>query len=171
MITMYNNWKNITRDELLKIYVENDVCDSMVADMFGVTKSQVVSKRRKLNITQSDMVYEKYIKGQEKELLKSNKKQYILEELDIDTMSKAFVNYIFRFGPVEDMHSKGQLSQDDMKTLNKYMNDRIATLIYLFRNEDWNRLFDFFGAITKYNPKWDRAEILIEEIDKISGRK
>ena len=28
-----------------KIYVENDVCDSMVADMFGVTKSQVVSKR------------------------------------------------------------------------------------------------------------------------------
>ena len=45
MITMYNNWENITRDELLKIYVENDVCDSMVADMFGVTKSQVVSNR------------------------------------------------------------------------------------------------------------------------------
>lgn len=43
---MYDNWDNITREELLKIYVENDVCDSMVADMFGVTKAQVVYKRK-----------------------------------------------------------------------------------------------------------------------------
>lgn len=31
----------------IEIYVENDVVDAMVAEMFGVTKSQVVSKRRK----------------------------------------------------------------------------------------------------------------------------
>lgn len=44
---MDNKWENITREELLKIYVENDVVDTMVAEMFGVTKSQVVSKMRK----------------------------------------------------------------------------------------------------------------------------
>ena len=38
MITMYNNWENITRDELLKIYVENDVCDSMVADGYVLSE-------------------------------------------------------------------------------------------------------------------------------------
>lgn len=171
MITLDNKWENITRDELLKVYVENDVCDSMVADMFGVTKSQVVSKRRKLNITQHDMIYERYIKGNEKELLNECKKQYVLQNLDIDDMSKALVNYLFRLGPVEDMHQKGQLSQNDIKTLNKYMNDRIATLIYLFRNEDWERLYAFFSAITRYKPDWDKAEILIDEIDEIAGKK
>ena len=44
---MDNKWENITREELLKIYVENDVVDTMVAEMFGVTKSRVVSKMRK----------------------------------------------------------------------------------------------------------------------------
>ena len=44
---MDNKWENITREELLKIYVENDVVYTMVAEMFGVTKSQVVSKMRK----------------------------------------------------------------------------------------------------------------------------
>lgn len=54
---MDNKWENITREELLKIYVENDVVDAMVAEMFGVTKSQVVSKRRKLGINMYDIMY------------------------------------------------------------------------------------------------------------------
>ena len=68
------------------------------------------------------------------------------------------------------MHQNKQLSQNDIKTLNKYMNDRIATLIYLLRSEDWERLYDLFNAITKYKPQWDKAEIRLEEIDKITGR-
>ena len=35
-------------------------------------------------------------------------------------------HYAFRNGPVEDMHANGQLSQQDMKTLNKYMVNRIC---------------------------------------------
>lgn len=168
---MYDNWDTITREELMKIYVENVVVDAMVADMFGVTKAQVVSKRRKLGINSYDIAYERNIKGRETELLQEIKKNHVLHELDIDVMSKALVNYVFRYGPVEEMHKNKQLSQEDMKTLNQYMNDRIATLIYLFRNEDWERLYAFFSVITKHNPPWDKAEILLEEIDKIIGKK
>lgn len=167
---MDNKWENITREELLKIYVESDVVDAMVAEMFGVTKSQVVSKRRKLGINMYDIMYERNIKGHEKEFLAEAKKRYVLNDMDIDVMSRALTLYLFRFGPVEDMHPNKQLSQNDIKTLNKYMNDRIATLIYLLRSEDWERLYDLFNAITKYKPQWDKAEIRLEEIDKITGR-
>lgn len=167
---MDNKWESITREELLKIYVENDVVDAMVAEMFGVTKSQVVSKRRKLGINMYDIMYERNIKGHEKEFLAEAKKRYVLNDMDINVMSRALTLYLFRFGPVEDMHQNKQLSQNDIKTLNKYMNDRIATLIYLLRSEDWERPYDLFNAITKYKPQWDKAEIRLEEIDKITGR-
>lgn len=89
---MDNKWESITREELLKIYVENDVVDAMVAEMFGVTKSQVVSKRRKLGINMYDIMYERNIKGHEKEFLAEAKKRYVLNDMDIDVMSRAVLS-------------------------------------------------------------------------------
>ena len=36
----------------------------------------------------------------------------------IDMLSKGITQYAFRSEPVEKMHSKGKLTQKDMKTLN-----------------------------------------------------
>ena len=47
----------------------------------------------------------------------------------IDMLSKAITQFAFRSGPIEEMPSRGKLTQKDMKTLNKYMINRIAGLL------------------------------------------
>lgn len=54
----------------------------------------------------------------------------------IDMLSKGITQYAFRSGPVEEMHSKGKLTQKDMETLNKYMANRIAGLLQTVFNGD-----------------------------------
>ena len=41
-------WNNITREELEELFENNT--DSMIAELYGVTKSQVKSKRNKWDI-------------------------------------------------------------------------------------------------------------------------
>ena len=47
----------------------------------------------------------------------------------IDMLSKAITQFAFRSGPVEELHANNQLSQKDMKALNKFMVNRIAGLL------------------------------------------
>ena len=54
----------------------------------------------------------------------------------IDMLSKGITRYAFRSGPVEEMHSKGKLTQKDMETLNKHMTNRIAGLLQTVFNGD-----------------------------------
>lgn len=163
---MYDNWDNITREELLKIYTENDVCDSMVADMFGVTKAQVVNKRKKLNITQYDMTLERHFKLSN---IEPHSETNVLQKYDTNRLAKALTHYLFRFGPIENMHQKGQLSEEDMYALNKYTYDRAATLVHLLKTEDTDRLSALFKLLTIWNPDWDEPEILTDEIDRLRG--
>ena len=58
--------------------------------------------------------------------LNSDSRERLLRRENIDAISKAITHFIFRNGPVEDMHTNNQLSEKDMKTLNKYMVNRIA---------------------------------------------
>lgn len=44
-------------------------------------------------------------------------------------LSKGITQFTFRSGPAEEMHSRGRLTQKDMKTLNKFMTNRIAGLL------------------------------------------
>ena len=53
-------------------------------------------------------------------------KKMLLRPENIDSFAKAVTHYAFRNGPVEDMHTEKKLSQDDMRTLNKYMVNRLA---------------------------------------------
>ena len=54
----------------------------------------------------------------------------------IDMLSKGITQFAFRSGPVEEMHAKGKLTQKDMKTLNKFMTNRIAELLTTISNGD-----------------------------------
>lgn len=52
---------------------------------------------------------------------------------NLTMISKAITHFSFRNGPIEDMHAspKNQISQDDMKTLNKFMVNRLRVLLRL----------------------------------------
>ena len=74
-------------------------------------------------------------------------------------LAKRLAVYAFRNGPVEDMHANGQLSDEDMKTLNKYMVDRLAEYFYLCnqgRFKDIGSLLCFPALCCE---EWDDANI------------
>lgn len=81
----------------------------------------------------------------------------VLAQDSIDTLAKGIAVDIFRNGPVEDMHSAGQLSQDDMKKLNKYMVDRLARFLTSIKAGKWNKLFAELSFNYLYAKDWDKA--------------
>lgn len=41
-----SSWDSVSYDELMRLYVEKHFSDRMVAELYGVTKSQVAYKKR-----------------------------------------------------------------------------------------------------------------------------
>lgn len=76
-------------------------------------------------------MYQEFVKQNSElfEKLNLNSKERLLKRENIDPISKAITHFIFRNGPVEDIHANNQLSEKDMKMLNKYMVNRIAGLL------------------------------------------
>ena len=67
------------------------------------------------------------------------------------------------------MHCEGKLTDDDMAVLNKYMNDRIATLIHLLREEDWIRLHLLFDSEKSFGSGWDKPVLQVSELDAVTA--
>ncbi len=107
-------FEEITEEELKQVWWDEKVSDQAIAELFGVPKSRIYRQRGKWGIKIHEL----------------NRKESLSIPLqiddNIDKIAKAITNFAFRSGPVEGMHSKGKLSQDDMKTLNKFMVNRLA---------------------------------------------
>lgn len=119
-----------------------------------------------MNITQYDITLERHFKISN---IKPHTETNVLQKYDTNRLAKALTHYLFRFGPIENMHQKGQLSEEDMYALNKYTYDRTATLVHLLKTEDSDRLSALFKLLTIWNPDWDEPEILTDEIDQLRG--
>ena len=75
--------------------------------------------------------------------------------------------YAFRGEPVEDMHSDGKLSQNDMMVLNKYMVNRLAEILTAVHEGKWLQL-ELLYAYLQFNcTDWDRAEPDLEDLNII----
>lgn len=75
----------------------------------------------------------------------------------IDMLSKGITQYAFRSGPVEEMHSKGKLTQKDMETLNKYMANRIAGLLQTVFNGDIDKALKVLTFYASLSLNWDKS--------------
>lgn len=133
------DWNSITKEELENLFEEHS--DSMIAELYDITKSQVTNKRRKWDIK---LYNKKFFNDDTNKILFKNlnqdSKNRLLNEKNIDSIAIGLTHYLFRNGPVEDMHSEGKLSQNDMKTLNKFMVNRIAGLLKTINKEEWLKL-------------------------------
>ena len=81
----------------------------------------------------------------------------------IDMLSKGITQFAFRSGPVEDMHTRNKLTQKDMKTLNKFMANRIAGLLTTISNGDISnalRVLTFYASLSS---DWNSCKLDIEE--------
>ena len=81
----------------------------------------------------------------------------------IDMISKGITQFAFRSGPAEEMHSRGKLTQKDMKTLNKFMANRIAGLLTTISNGDILNVLKVLTFYASLSSDWDSCKPDSEE--------
>ncbi|MCL2570003.1 MAG: hypothetical protein FWE16_02240 [Firmicutes bacterium] len=84
----------------------------------------------------------------------------IVNKYSLEQISHALTHYCFRNGPVEDMHAgpNDQLSDADMKTLNKFCNDKIFTFLTMMKNNKVAELTDIIEFGLQCGNNWDKPE-------------
>ncbi len=63
------------------------------------------------------------------------------------------------------MHADGKLTQEDMKTLNKFMVNRLARILSAVYERRWLQLELLYGFLQNYGIDWDKAEPDVEELE------
>jgi len=166
---MKNEWKTITKDELKQLYYEEGLSDKDIAARFEVSSETVRRKREKFALSYATKIYKQFKKENAKQMVELNlrSKKRLLNEENIDMLSKAITHYIFRNGPVEDMHVDDKLSENDMCTLNKYMVNKLATLFSLAIDNDWLLIEEILAFHRLFGLSWDKAEPDMEDVDNI----
>ena len=81
----------------------------------------------------------------------------------IDMLSKGITQFAFRSGPVEKMHTKNKLTQNDMEILNKFMTNRIAGLLQTVFNGDVAKALKVLTFYASLSTDWDTIKPDTEE--------
>ncbi|MCR8845307.1 hypothetical protein NQ117_16605 [Paenibacillus sp. SC116] len=153
---------DLVEEDLRTMFIEEHVSDSMLSQLFNVKKSKITYRRRKQGITIRNSILDDYlfVKSEHaKELNKKVKAELLVDE-NLTMIAKALTHFAFRNGPIEDMHANpnNQLSDSDMKTLNKFMVNRIAYIFKLIIEKRWIELDFLIRQIDRwYGHGWDAA--------------
>ena len=67
---------------------------------------------------------------------------------EIELISKSLTNYLFRYGPIDDLVHKYKIGSDDRKKIDQYTANRIAGILLLYMSKDIKRINDI---VNKYN--------------------
>jgi len=88
------------------------------------------------------------------------KRMDIVNKYSLEQISHALTHYCFRNGPVEDMHAgpNDQLSDADMKILNKFCNDKIFTFLTMMKNNKVAELSSIIEFGLQCGNNWDKPE-------------
>lgn len=154
---------DLSVDDLKIMFIDERKSDYEIAQLFNVKASKITYRRRKRGISIRNSILDDFLLAKSdhaKEFNKKIKDQLMVKE-NIGMISKALTHFAFRNGPVEDMHAapNNQLSEDDMKTLNKFMVNRLAYVFQLIIEERWGE-FDILIRHTDYlyGSGWDEPE-------------
>jgi hypothetical protein len=87
-------------------------------------------------------------------------KKTITSTVNADTIAKAITHFAFRNGPIEDMHAnrEKQITDEDMKILNKFMHNRLTYVFELILKDRWAEFAFLIDAHKFYGSQWDKAE-------------
>ncbi|QUL55194.1 hypothetical protein KDC22_00950 [Paenibacillus tritici] len=153
----------LTSEQLKTIFIDEGKTDKMISQLFEVKESQITYRRKKFGITIRGSILDDFLMATSEDAKEMNEKikHQLLDEKNLTMISKAVTHFAFRNGPIEDMHAtpNNQLSEEDMKTLNKFMVNRLAYIFKLVIEERWME-FDFLIKSTDrlYGHSWDEAE-------------
>jgi predicted DNA-binding protein YlxM (UPF0122 family) len=162
-------WQKITQDELRELYCQDNLSDNEIAKKFSVTVGKVKYKRKKYGITYIEKIYGDFF-SENKELIASlnnESKERLCKNENINWITKSIVHHIFRNGPVEDMHAENQLSQEDMKTLNKYMVDNLGMIVSAVIHGNWLILEQWLAYYKQWGDNWDDPALTDHDMQKL----
>lgn len=161
----------ITREQLAELWTGEHLSDSMIASLFGVPKSRVTQKRRSFGPTMVDGAAQHLQRQltENPELRRSLARELLISPDQRGPLAAGLTRYVFRDGPVEDMHAAGQLSQADMKVLNQFTANRIATLLYLAEEGLWEELYALLRRHMTGTESWAEPQPDLEEAEQLMG--
>lgn len=154
---MQPDWNNITADELSQLYTRMSA--GRIAELYQVSIGKVRYKLRKYKITIKQQIYQEFLEQNDELLqeLNTRAKERLLQGNLINQYAKAITHFAFRNGPVENMHSMGKLSEEDMKELNQFMVNRIAGLLVKMFDGQWLQIELLLSYYEEYGTNWDQA--------------
>ena len=166
------DFNSISKEQLEKLFYEENIPDSLIGELYNVSKNVVRNKRYKWDIKffNGEYLSRKYNNnGDFYNNLNEKCKNLLINEDNIEWLSKSLTHYLFRDGPIEDMHANHQLSQEDMKTLNKYMVNRTAGLLKTLFDGEWAKVFMLFNSMYYKNcgSNWDKPEYDTYEMELV----
>lgn len=91
------HWKDITKEQLRKLYVEERISPFSISLLYGIKQSQVDYKRDKFGIKFKEIVADSFLKNVPKSTNQSMKEVF-MASFDIDKFSKIITHYAFRNG-------------------------------------------------------------------------
>lgn len=160
------SFKEISAEQLRSLYVEEEISAYMISLLYDVKQTQVDNKRKRFGIKFKEIVTKRILENIPDYINEASKKR-IIEDFDIQKIANMITHFAFRNGPVEDMHANNQLSQNDMKTLNKYMMNRLAGLLTLLKSNQWFKIDAILYEYSKFGIDWDEVEPDTDNIDEI----
>ena len=70
------------------------------------------------------------------------------QDKNVELISKALTNYLYSYGPIDEISKKYNITREDKKVLDQYTANRIAGLLMLYLAQDTSRINDIAN---KYN--------------------
>lgn len=91
----------------------------------------------------------------------NNKKNRIENVFEINNsthrISNMITHFAFRNGPIEKLHGDGLIGDKEMYELNKYMMDKIATIVHLLKEDKHKELITMVFSYDMFGTNWDEA--------------
>ena len=80
----------------------------------------------------------------------------------VELISKSLTNYLYGYGPIDDICRKYKINSSDRKILDQYTADRVAGILLLYLAGDTRRINDI---VNKYNVDHSFVERILPEIE------
>lgn len=142
-----------------KLVIVEGKTEKQIVELFDVTLEEVEEKRKLMNIRNKsiDLLFKN--RGELVKKLNKQAKNDLFKEENLSQIAIAITHFAFRNGPVEDMHasSNNQLSDENMKILNKFMVNRLAYVFELIMNEKWAEFAFLIDSHKFFGREWDEA--------------
>jgi len=80
----------------------------------------------------------------------------------VEAVSKSLTNYLYGYGPIDDLCKKYRIDKNDRHILDQYSANRIAGILMLYLAKDTDRINDI---VNKYNIPDGVVKELVPEIE------